>query len=150
MANKKMSEEEKRDWQELYEYVKRIMNYDENQALTRNMILRLKGLLNNKFMANKNIKSTANYSYKHILNTFKLCYPQIQKALRTNIFKDENHKFLYITKIVENNINDVYIRMKNSEKAKEDAKNTTIKEQTHSGAEFKPREKNKDKFYDLW
>lgn len=150
MARKKMSKEELQDWEELYIYVKNLMNYDENQTLSRGMVLRLKGLLTGKFIENNNIKDNSNYSYKIILATFKYCSPSIQRALRTNNFQNEQHKFLYITKIVENNINNVYLRMKNAEKAKEEAKNTTIEAPTHTGAEFKPREKKKDKFADLW
>lgn len=145
-----MSKEELQDWEELYIYVKNLMNYDENQTLSRGMVLRLKGLLTGKFIENNNIKDNSNYSYKIILATFKYCSPSIQRALRTNNFQNEQHKFLYITKIVENNINNVYLRMKNAEKAKEEAKNTTIEAPTHTGAEFKPREKKKDKFADLW
>lgn len=151
MAKKKMTEKEKQDWESLYMYVKsNIMGYDENQALSSAMVLRLKGLLTNKFMENKNIESTANYSYETILNTFKFCSSDIQKALRTNRFVDEQHKFNYILKIVEKNINNVYIRMKNAEKAKEEAKNTTVEMPAHIGAEFKPKEKKENKFTNLW
>lgn len=145
-----MTEKEKKDWEALYMYVKNLLGYDENQALSSTMVLRLKGLLTNKFIENKNIEDGANYSYETILNTFKFCSPDIYRALRTNNFKNEQHKFLYITKIVENNINDVYMRMRNVEKAKEEAKNTTVEIPTHIGAEFKPKEKKKDKFSDLW
>ena len=151
MAKKKMTEKEKQDWDSLYTYVKKnIMGYDDDQALSNTMVLRLKGLLTNKFMENKNIESTANYSYETILNTFKYSSLDIKKALTTNTFKDEMHKFNYILKIVEKNINNVYIKMKHVEKAKEEAKNTTIEAPVHVGAEFKPREKKKDRFTDLW
>lgn len=151
MAKRKMTEKEKQDWDNLYQYVKfNIMSYDENQALSSTMVLRLKGLLTNKFMENSNIESTANYSYETILNTFKFCSPTIQRALRTNNFKDENHKFNYILKIVEKDINTVYMKMRNIEKAKEEAKTTAIEVPIYEGAEFKPREKKKDKFTDLW
>ena len=146
-----MTEKDKQDWDTLYTYVrKNIMGYDDNQALSSKMVLRLKGLLTNKFMENNRIEATANYSYETILNTFKFCYPSIQKALRTNKFENEQHKFLYITKIVESNINTVYIKMKNAEKVKEEAKKVTVEAPSHVGAEFKPREKKKDKFEDLW
>ena len=146
-----MTEEEKNAWDELYTYVrKNIMNYDDNQALSSAMVLRLKGLLTNKFMENNNIKSTANYSYETILNTFKYSSLDIQRALRTNNWTDEMHKFNYVLKIVEKNINTVYVKMKNVQKAKEEAKNIAIEAPTHTGAEFKPREKKKDKFTDLW
>ena len=151
MARKKMTEKEKQDWDNLYTYVrKNIMGYDNNQSLSNAMVLRLKGLLTNKFMENNNIESTANYSYETVLNAFKYSSFDIQKALRTNNFKDEKHKFNYILKIVEQNINTVYVKMKNVEKAKEEAKNMTIEAPIHEGAEFKPREKKKDKFTDLW
>lgn len=151
MARKQMTAKEKKDWEELYAYVKKnVMRYDEDQALSKTMVLRLKGLLTNKFIENGNIESTANYSYETILNTFKYSSLDINNALRANSFKDESHKFNYILKIVEKNINTVYVKMKNVEKAKEEAKNITIEAPTHTGAEFKPREKKKDKFTDLW
>ena len=55
-----------------------------------------------------------------------------------------------IIKIVEANINDVYLRMKNAEKAKEEAKNMVVEAPTHIGAEFKPKENKKDRFSNLW
>lgn len=150
MARKKMTEKEKQDWESLYYHVKNVMGYDDNQSLSNTMVLRLKGLLTNKFIENGNIEASANYSYETILNTFKYSSLDIQKALRTNNFKDESHKFNYILKIVEKNINTVYVKMKNVEKAREEAKNTALEAPTHTGAEFKPREKKKDKFTDLW
>lgn len=151
MAKKKLTEKEKQEWDNLYQYVrKNIMGYDDNQSLSSAMVLRLKGLLTNKFMENNNIESTANYSYETILNTFKFCSPDIYKALRTNSFKDEMHKFNYVLKIVEKSINDVYMRMRNIERAKEEAKNTTVEVSAYIGAEFKPKEKKTDKFSNLW
>lgn len=151
MARKKMTEKEKQDWDLLYSYVKtNIMGYDKNQALSNTMVLRLKGLLTNKFIENNSVKDGANYSYETILNTFKFCSQDIQRVLRTNNFKDEMHKFNYVLKIVEQNINNVYVRMKNAEKAKEEAKSVTVEVPIHTGAQYKPKEKKKDKFSDLW
>lgn len=151
MARKKMSKEESKDWEELYFYVKdNIMGYDENQALSKNMVLRLKGLLTGKFIENKNIKDNSSYSYKTILATFKYCRSDIEKGFHTKSFQDESHKFNYALVIVEKNINNVYIKMKNIEKAKEEAENTVIETPVYVAAEFKPREKKKDKFSDLW
>ena len=152
MAKKKMTEKEKQDWEALYFYVKKLLGYDENQALSSTMVLRLKGLLTNKFIENNNIESTANYYYETILNTFKFCSQETQKALRTNNFKDEMHRFNYILKIIEKNINTVYLRMKNVEKTKEEAKNTTIDAANHIGAEYqrKTKEVNNKLLNDLW
>ncbi len=148
---KRLKEKEKQDWEALYYYVKdNIMGYDQGQALSQKMCLRLKGLLTNKFMENHNTKDTASYSYEMILNTFKFCSSDIKKAFRTNRFSDEMHRFNYALKIVEGNINDIYIRMRNAERAREEAKNMTIEVIDHIGAEFKPRKKKKDRFSDLW
>lgn len=145
-----MSEKDKKDWESLYYYVKSLLGYDENQALSSTMVLRLKGLTTNKFMENNKIESTANYSYDVILNTFKYCRPDIDRALRTNSWANEMHRFNYILKIAEKNINTVYMKMKNAQKAKEEAKNTTVETSMYTGAEFKPKENKKDKFADLW
>lgn len=150
---KKMTAQEKADWELLYYYVKNeILSYDENQSLPSNMVLRLKGLLTNKFMENNNIKSTANYSYQTILNTFKFCSPEIRKALKTKSWTSEQHKFNYILKIVENNINNVYLRMLNIEKAKEEARNTTVDTANHAGAEYQKKTKDVTNklLNDLW
>lgn len=147
-----MSEKEKRDWESLYNYVKsNVMGYDENQALSSTMVLRLKGLLTNKFIENGNIQATANYSYDVILATFKYCKPDIDRVLRTNNFKDEWHKFLYITKIVENNINTVYMKMKRAEKAKEEANSTDMSHTTEYVNTFKKKDtKINNKLEELW
>lgn len=150
MAKKKTIDEQKMAWENLYYYVKNLLGYDENQALSRTMVLRLKGLSTNKFIENNAIESTANYSYEVILNTFKFCSVDIQKALRTNRFVNESHKFNYLLKIVEQNINTVYMKMRNLEKAKEEAKSAIVEAPTHIGAEFKPKEKKVDKFSNLW
>ena len=150
MARKKMSEKEKIDWENLYNYVKKIMGYDKDQALSKNMVLRLKGLTTNKFMENKKIEDTANYSYEVILNTFKYCSPDIQRVFNSMTFVDEMHKFNVVLKIVERNINTVYMKMKKVEKSKEEAKSVMVEMPVHIGAEFKPKEKKKDKFLDLW
>lgn len=151
-TKKHMSQQDKVEWENLYEYVRHnILGYDENQSLSRNMVLRLKGLLNNKFMANNNIDDTANYSYQTVLNTFKFCMPDIQRGLRSNAFKDENHKFNYVLKIVESNLNTVYLRMKDVEKSKQKSKTISMETITHSGAEYQAKtEKTSERLKDLW
>lgn len=151
-TKKHMSEDDKKYWKELYEYVRHnVMGYDENQSLSNNMVLRLKGLVKNKFMENYNIADSANYSFQIILNTFKFCTSEIHKGLANNNFNDENHKFNYILKIVESNLNTVYMRMKNSEKAKEKTETMEMNTVTYSGAEYqaKTREASK-RLNDLW
>lgn len=151
MARKKMTEKEKQDWETLYMYVKsNIMGYDENQALSNTMVLRLKGLLTNKFIENNNIESTANYSYEVILNTFKFCKLDIDKALRTNNFKDEMHRFNYLLKIVENNINTVYVKMKGVQKSEEKIEEIDTTIANYTGVKYESRKNKEDKFSDLW
>ena len=149
---KQMTKEDKKYWEELYQYVRHnVMGYDENQSLSKNMVLRLKGLSTNKFMENNNVIDTANYSYETILNTFKFCYPDIQKGLRNGSFNNENHKFNYVLKIVENNLNNVYIRMKNAEKAKEKIETMEMNVATHTGAKYQTKTRETSgRLNDLW
>ena len=151
-TKKHLSQEDKLYWIELYEYVrKNVMGYDENQSLSKNMVLRLKGLPNNKFMANNNIDDTANYSFQTILNTFKFCMPDIQKGLRNSFFKDENHKFNYILKIVESNLNNVYLKMKNVEKTKQKTETMSMDTVAYIGADYQVKtQKTSEKLKDLW
>ena len=152
MAKKNMSAKEKHDWDALYTYVKEnVMGYDENQALSSAIVLRLKGLLTNKFMENKNVANTANYSYDVILATFKFCYMDIQRTLRTNSFVDEMHKFNFVLKIVERNINTVYIKMKNVEKAREEVESTDMSHATKYVNTFKSKnKKTNNRLDELW
>lgn len=152
MARKKMTKQELQDWESLYYYVKKnVMNYDENQALPSSVVLRLKGLSTNKYMENNNIKSTANYSYKTILNTFRYCSPEIQKALRTCNWASENHKLNYILKIVEPKINDVYMKEKRIEKTEKETEAIDISQVSEYVNTFKKKEKKKNNRLDeLW
>lgn len=153
-TKKHLSLEDKKYWEILYEFVRsKVMNYDENQSLSKNMVLRLKGLSNNKFMANNNIEDSANYSFKVILNTFKYCMPSIQNAISNNSFKDENHKFNYVLKIIDSNLNTVYMKMKNAEKSEDKIEVVNADHVSNYTNTFKSKESisNKsNKFDDLW
>ena len=114
----KMTRQEIEQWDELYQYVHtKIMGYDKNQSLSKTMVLRLKGLSTNKYIENSNIKSAAHYSYSVILNTFKYCYVDILRSISVMNFTDENYKFNYILKIVESQLNTVYLKMKANEQS---------------------------------
>lgn len=152
--NKKMTAEEKQQWDDLYQYVrKEVMQYDDNQSLSKEMVLRLKGLTKGKLMANNKSKNYAEYSYEVILYTFKACKPSISRAIQGKKFKNEMNKFLYISAIVENNINDIYLRVKNVKKSHKKAQETNLDNVYYEGAEYKKKTKETvvgDKFKDLW
>lgn len=116
---RKMTEQEKQEWNELYEYVKELLQYDSNQKLSNAMVLRLKGLSTGKFYENRRTQDMSDYTYKTILFTFKSCYMEINRGLANKTFNNEMHKFNYIMKIVEPNINNVYMRMQQAERIEE-------------------------------
>lgn len=150
LPKKKMTMQEVQELDDLYQYVKTLMGYDENQALPSSYVMRLKGLRVNKFYENYNQEDTANYSYTVLLNTFKLCSPIIKKGFETKTFSNEGHKFNYMLAIVEPKINDIYIRMKNVEKAKEKMEMRDISIYEHKGVEYTPDKNKKYKYDDLW
>lgn len=122
----KITDKEKQEFDKLYQYVKKILGYSDDMALPKFMVLRLKGLTEGKFMANKKTTSKASYDYYTIYLTFIYCKDKIQKALQTKKFANEQNKFNYIMAIVENNINDVVIKLKNAKKVEEKIEKTEI------------------------
>lgn len=148
-----MSNQEKADFKELYDYVrKQVLMYDDSQSLPSKFVLMLKGLKKGKYIETKKQEDRADYSYKTILYTFQICKPQIDYALNNVDFNNENHKFNYIVKIVESNLNDVYIRLK-----KIDEQKTRIKELdtenllNNNGCVYTKKTKNiRKNLNDLW
>ena len=135
----KMTQQEIKEFDELYEYVHtKILGYDKNQSLSNTMVLRLKGLSTNKFIENKNVKSTASND--------------IQRNIFGKHFIDENHKFNYILKIVESNLNTVYVRMKANEQSKEKSETLDFGVITHNGASYqrKTKDTTNHRLDDLW
>lgn len=151
-----MTKQERLDWDELYNYVKKhIMNYSDDMKLPKHMILRLQGLHTGNFCANKKLKPMANYSFKVILYTFQLYKNQILNIFKTNDlkFKDENHKINYCMRIIEDNINDLVIKMKLAEKVKEKKDIIDNSHIFNDGADYKNKIKNEQKtnnLNDLW
>lgn len=150
----KMTLQEKLDFDELYQYVRsEVMGYDENQSLSNQMVLRLKGLSSGKIYENKREKRKASYSYKIILLTFKFCMPQIKKALIKKTFDSEMQKFNYILAIINNNINTVYSRTKQKKESDNKVKQMDFsKYENYNQWNYYEREKQKDnhRLKNLW
>lgn len=140
---KKMPVEELDYWEQLYNYVNdKVMDY-EKSMLSKEMILRLKGLREGKFFQNTEQSLEGIYPSKVILYTYKFCMSDIQRAIRNNHFNSENHKFNYILKIVESNLNTVYVRMKKNEQAQKQAEVTDNETPVEYVDRFKKRERPK-------
>lgn len=140
-----------KDFDRLYNYVKDLLGYDKNQSLPKSFVLRLKGLSTGKFIENKKIKDKANYSYEVILATFKYKKKAILKAFQTKNFKNENNKFNYMLAIIQNSLNDVYIRIN------ENKKSSIALEHIELNSDFnqdlykrKTEEKDNKKLKELW
>jgi hypothetical protein len=152
MDKKSTKKEEQEQWKELYEYVKTyILQYDESMKLPKNLVLRLRGLRQGKFMANKNTRILGDYTFKVILTTFKLNkFEIIQAMLNKNKFKDESHMINYLMCIVENKINDTYLRIKKVEESQEKGQEIEV-DITNNKAEYihKTKEVKNSRLKDL-
>lgn len=141
MNKRVLTDEELENWNDLYKYVKKeILQYDDSQAIPRDLVLRLKGLAKGKYMENKTIEDKARYSYKVVLCTFQICKPKILKAVLNKEFDNETFKFNYICKIIENQINDVYIRMQKYENSKKNISENDTMILSHNGSPYKNRD----------
>ena len=147
-----MTEQEKKEWDELYEYVRsEIMNMSSNQSLSRFMVVRLKGLLSGKFVENYNIENVAKYSLRTVINTFKYCSLDIKKAVTKKHFDTDEYKFNYIMTIVEKNIRTVDERMKFAKKKDDEFQSSIVESIVHDGASYQRKTKDvSSKFDDLW
>lgn len=149
---KRMTEEEKAEFDELYQYVKNILGYDENQTLSSQIVLRLKGLRYGKIMERRDREDRAKYPYKIILYTLMAYKQQILYALNTKKFTSDFAKVLYMCAIVENNINDVYMRVQRAKQSKDAIEKTDTSALGHKGAVYKsskPKKTNK-RLENLW
>ena len=127
---KRMSEQEKQDWNELYSYVKELMGYDDKTSLSRTEVLKLKGLTRGQFIANNNQQELAEYSFYEILVTFKVCKFDIIRGFRSNSFKSNGHKFNYMIKIVEGNLSTVRERLKSRKQAEQKIESVEVTEES--------------------
>ena len=148
-----MTSIEKEQWDKLYQYVKKeILLYDDSQSIPSNLILRLKGLTKGKYMENRNTEDKADYSYEIILYTFQICKPSIMSALASRTFDSETYKFNYICKIVESNINDVYLRVMKAKKTEENIEAMDTSILSHDGGKYqkKTEELKNERLKELW
>lgn len=156
-----MTDEEKKDWYELDDYVRHNVMEFVDEGLTTKMVLRLKGLRYGQVMANNSHDKRSNYSFKTILLTFKACAPQIQRAVTTKVFKNNMQKFNYIMAIVENNISDVSQRMRRAKEEQEKSEQIdhsismnsnldAIYAKKNKVAKSKTQTERKNRFSNLW
>lgn len=149
----KMTSIEKEQWSNLYYYVKNeILMYDESQSIPSSLVMRLKGLLHGKYYDNNKTPHRADYTYETVLYTFQICKPAIMSGLSRKSFDNESARFNYICKIVENNLNDVYLRIKRAKKSEENIQNMDTDILTHSGSKYqkKTEELKNTRLNDLW
>lgn len=136
MRNIKRKDEK---WIELCEYVKKeILEYDDNMKFPQYLALKLQGIKRGEHIANKNHTANANYDDYTILCTFKLCKKKIVTYLHENEkkIKDENHKINLIMKMIEPEINDVYLRIQRAEKTKSKVEQQPFDNQSNENAEY--------------
>lgn len=153
MRAKKMTDTEKEQFDKLYQYVKsEILMYNKTQSIPQSLVLRLKGLAVGKFLENRNIEDKAKYSFEIVLYTFQICKPIILGAISNKNFESESQKFNYICKIIENNLNDVYIRVAKAKQTEEKIENMDNSNLLHSSAGYVQKTENNrnKKLENLW
>lgn len=141
---------------EVYEYIKELLNYSDTQKLPNSLVTRIQDLRNGTVMqrgVGRVIKSKEGYTYQTILNTFLTLSDKIRWALENKDFTNEANKISYMMAIIDSNINDLVVQentMNNSNNIK--AKNNLINEeknnQTRKKVEYIPQSKGIAKFLD--
>lgn len=128
-----------KDWLELCAYVKKeILEYDDNMMFPKYLALKLQGIKKGQHIANNNIQAQAHYDDKTLLCAFKLCKKKIVTYLHKNEkkIKDEQHKINLIIKMIEPEINDMYLRLQEAERVKARVENGSFDNQLNTGADY--------------
>ncbi|EQB9784618.1 hypothetical protein ACYZ70_001500, partial [Clostridium botulinum] len=103
---------------ELYNHIKIILGYTNEQLLPNYLITRLQDLRNGTVMQKgigRIVKSKEGYKYEVILDTFLSQSDKIEWVFNNKQFKNERNKINYMMAIIENNINDNYIYFQEKE-----------------------------------
>ncbi len=132
-------ERKDKQWTELCEYVKKeILEYDDNMKFPRYLALKLQGIKRGEHIANNDHAADANYDDYTILCAFKLCRKKIVTYLHDNEkkIKDERHRINLIMKMIEPEINDVYLRIQRAEKTKSKVEQQSFDNQFNEGAGY--------------
>ena len=147
-----MTMEELRMLDEAYDYFRyKILGYDEGQSLSRNTVLRLKGIIKGKYMANNNVEDAANYSYEVLIYSLKYSLPDIRRGFSRIKFTDENHRINYALKIVEENMNTAYKKLQGMKKAEEKSDSISFVIAEDNGAEYIVGDRKvPNRLKDLW
>lgn len=152
-----MTENEKQDWKELCKYIeKNIFNYDDNQHLQKNAILRLRGALNGKMYANNKTKNNGNYSPKILLIAFTINKNKILHAIKNKDFESEENKMAYCLAIIRDSLNSVYEHIQEAERAKKKTECVDTSIMDYIGKEYREQtvseltQKSPKKFEELW
>ena len=151
----KMSKKQKEEFVELCDYIKNnILQYGDNLAFPKQMVLRLKGMAVGKHIAKKDDKML--YTYKMILFAFKKEERNLLNYIAKTTFKNEQHKINGICLIAERNLNDIKLKAMqahrnkkiNEEKQEEIVNNIKLTNEVKNN--YKVRSSRKEKFDDLW
>ena len=141
-----MSEEEKKQWDELCEYFKKeILGYGDDMKFPKFLALRLKGLQTGNFIVNKNNKLQGNYTFQEILLTCKYSKLDIMIGFRSNSFVDEKHKINYAMSIIESNLNTIKERLKSRQQAEQKMESVEVTEKSTIKYVNKNKKKRKNK-----
>ena len=145
--------EDKATWEELCEYVKlEILGYDSKMKFPKDLALKLQGLKKGQFIANNKAKINAQYDNFTLLCTFKLCKQRIVNYISNNDkIKNEKHKINTIMKIIEPEVNDMYIRLNERELSIKKIESINVENHYNNSAKYtKKTNETKQKFEDLW
>jgi len=103
---------------EVYEYIKELLDYSSEQRLPNSLVTRLQDMRNgtiNQRGVGRIVKSKEGYPYDVIYDTFLSNADAIRWAMSNKTFKTEGNKISYLMAIVDSHINDTYIRFKSKE-----------------------------------
>lgn len=146
-------ENKNQEFFDLCKYIeKEIFKYDENQKLKQASCLQLRGLVNGKDFGHREYNGESKYPIKSVLIAFQINKNKILNSIQGKNFTNEISQMRYICKIIENDIPNIYMRLKNAEKAQESIQNIDTDILSHNGGTYqkKTEDLKNERLNELW
>lgn len=147
---RRYSEAEKAVFKKIYDHVERVMlGYDSKQHIQKMAVLRIKGLMNGKAVANKATPDNGEYPVEVVYAALLVSTEAWLRIKPYKKFDTEAGAVAYICAIASNRLNECYEKWKSAPIQQKYA--SAIQTIEHKGAAYRPKEQKIIKGSDdLW
>lgn len=148
-----MEDFEKKYFDRVCDYIRfELLGHPKGTKCPRFIVMRTKGFSRGTYFANNKTKSQETlYDYRTIYYTCVYCKDKILNYFHNNEkkIKDDEHKANLIFRIIEQDIDRVYNKLKENKAIEKRVENTSLPQQDNDGADYTTKSKINERLQDL-